>query len=277
VPVASDDEWQSVGAPELDTEGSINRDPATGNRMFHASLPSGPERTVNIRQRITRRARQAPAPDLNAKYGEHDHDSLSEFLKPNARVALDPTLARQAAGLFEQLAPVEACKRLFKHLLYEFDYDRGGCTPERAAHLGDLGQACDMKRGTCTEFHGLYTGAARAMGVPTKMSFGFNIPANADVLNGMIGGYHCWAESYLPQVGWFPLDITEAWKRKESGDPWFYFGALDENRVQFTTGRDVALYPAASQGPIDRFIFPVSDSAGEPVDVFPELRFESVA
>lgn len=271
IPVASDDEWQRAGTPEFDGGGTLTTDPSTGNRMFHVALSAGPERTLTMKQRITRSSRQAAAP-TDASYAEGERDALATHLKPDARVPLDTDLARTAVGAFESMSPREAARRLFEHLLSEFDYDRGGCTPERAAHLGDLGAACDLRRGTCTEFHGLYTGAARAMGIPTKFAFGFNVPAYP---TGMIGGYHCWVEIFLPSVGWFPVDVTEAWKRKESGDPWFYFGALDENRVQFTTGRDVGLYPPTQTGGVDRFIFPFVESAGEAVDVFPELRFES--
>jgi len=273
IPVAHDDAWQRVSAPEIDGGGTLTEDPATGNRMLHAVLAPGAERVLTVRQKITRSARHTAIP-AEASYAAGELDGLAKYLQPDARVPLDQDLADLATGS-KRLAPVTAARRLFDHLLSEFDYDSGGCTPERSAHLGDLGAACDLRRGTCTEFHGLYTGAARALGIPTRFAFGFNVPAPPGAPAGMIAGYHCWAESFLPTVGWFPVDVTEAWKRK-SGDPAFYFGGLDENRVQFTTGRDVALSPQTGLGPVDRFIFPAVEGDGdEAIEVMPELSFES--
>ena len=53
----------------------------------------------------------------------------------------------------------------------------------------------------------------------------------------MIPGYHCWAEFQVAEYGWVPVDASEAHKRPEKREA--LFGGLDENRVQFTYGRDI--------------------------------------
>jgi hypothetical protein len=59
------------------------------------------------------------------------------------------------------------------------------------------------------------------------------------VSSGKIEEYHCWTEFYLPGVGWFPIDASEAWKHKERRD--LYFGTHPADRIQFTVGRDLEL------------------------------------
>ena len=72
-----------------------------------------------------------------------------------------------------------------------------------------------------------------------RFDIGFPLPENKD--KGDIAGYHCWAEFYARKTGWIPVDISEAWKAKQKED--YFFGSVDANRVQLSTGRDIALSP----------------------------------
>tara|TARA_B100001750_G_scaffold240637_1_gene250752 strand:- start:966 stop:1292 length:327 start_codon:yes stop_codon:yes gene_type:complete len=73
---------------------------------------------------------------------------------------------------------------------------------------------------------------------------GFNIPPD-DSKNGKgaVKGYHCWADYYTEDEdgkgAWYPVDISEADKAPEKAE--YYFGTLNKDRVEFTTGRDLYL------------------------------------
>jgi hypothetical protein len=43
----------------------------------------------------------------------------------------------------------------------------------------------------------------------------------------------------------------------------YFFGAHDENRVEFTTGRDLALKPAQQGVPLNDFIYPYAEADGQ--------------
>jgi transglutaminase-like putative cysteine protease len=103
--------------------------------------------------------------------------------------------------------------------------------------------ACDAKRGNCTDFHSPFIGMLRADGIPARFDIGFPLPENKD--KGDIAGYHCRAEFYARKTGWIPVDISEAWKAKQKQD--YFFGSVDANRVQLSTGRDVILSPRMAQ------------------------------
>src|SRR2546427_7838620 len=57
--------------------------------------------------------------------------------------------------------------------------------------------------------------------------------------------YHCWTEFHLPDVGWFPIDASEAWKHKERRD--LYFGTQPADRIQFTDRKSTRLNSSHSQ------------------------------
>lgn len=249
-----------------------------GNTGFYFEPgPASEPRTIEIESVLTRKERRSGSPHDIANT-DYDADQIKPYrggplLTSNLNVPIDGFIAYQARAVASPTDyPVERARLVFQHLIETLDYDWAGCTPDRIAELGNLKKACDLRTGTCTEFHGLYVGYLRALGVPAQFSFGFNIPA--DEKSGPIRGYHCWAEVLLPGLGWFPVDVSEAWKQPEIRD--YYFGSLDCNRVQFHVGRDLALTPPHAGPPVDKWIFGHAERNGVPFALDVSFRFEDV-
>ncbi len=137
-------------------------------------------------------------------------------------------------------------------------YDKSGTGWGR----GDFYYVCDAKRGNCTDFHALFIGLCRAVGIPAKFAIGFPIAPKRG--EGEIGGYHCWAEFWLDGFGWVPVDASEAGKNPEKKG--YYFGTLDENRVQLSIGRDLVLSPPQAGDPVNFFVYPYVEVDGRPFD-----------
>jgi transglutaminase-like putative cysteine protease len=266
IPAPRSDPYQQVRSKTISSPIQLapSEDRVHCNHILHGVLPpSRDEQDLLVCYEIERSARQASDPG----HGEHrlDEAELARFLSPDSHVPVDgPVVEDAVRAVPRDTPPRERARRIFDNLLATLDYDSAGCTPERADKLGDLVVACDLKRGTCTEFHGLFVAHARALGLPARFAFGFNVPQKPE---GQIAGYHCWSEVFLPETGWFAVDVSEAWKRSTPDERNFYFGNLDANRVQFTTGRDVDLVPQQNTGPVDKFIFPLAELAGRREDV----------
>jgi len=91
----------------------------------------------------------------------------------------------------------------------------------------------------------------------------------------VIDGYHCWTEFHLPDVGWFPIDASEAWKHRERRD--LYFGTQPADRIQFTIGRELELGDGHTTGPLNYFIYPHVEVAGKRLDnVKRSFRFSEI-
>jgi transglutaminase-like putative cysteine protease len=125
---------------------------------------------------------------------------------------------------------------------------------------GDAEWACDSRFGNCTDFHSLFISLARSEKIPAKFEIGFPLPPQRG--KGEIPGYHCWAWFLPDGKGWVPVDISEANRNPKMRD--YYFGNLTENRVTFSTGRDINLLPAQDGPPLNYFIYPYVEVGGRP-------------
>ncbi|MFZ5894803.1 MAG: transglutaminase-like domain-containing protein [Myxococcota bacterium] len=272
VPIPSSDRYQNIieRSFEFSRSGRVQLSTHGGNRILFIEVPlSNTDQKVALSFQVSRLQRLNDLPPRDPYPASLAEMGVAQFLAADSRVPTDGAFGEEARAIVQgKHLPVDKARAVFEHILQTYAYDSSGCTPEKGDALGDLQVACDLKLGTCTELHGLLVAYLRAAGVPARFAFGFNVPPRA---RGQIAGYHCWAEAYLPHSGWFPIDVSEARKRAAGAERDFYFGNLDENRVQFSVGRDVVLSPAQSSGPVDKFIFPhveVEDRV-----VTPELSF----
>ena len=124
---------------------------------------------------------------------------------------------------------------------------------------GDVLWVCDSRSGNCSDFHSLFISLARSQSIPARFEIGFPLPAARG--SGNIGGYHCWAWFFDQQHGWVPVDISEADKHPQQKD--YFFGNLTENRVAFSSGRDIELEPHQSGPPLNYFIHPYVEADGQ--------------
>ncbi|MBS1825532.1 MAG: transglutaminase domain-containing protein [Acidobacteria bacterium] len=146
---------------------------------------------------------------------------------------------------------LEMARAIYNHVVATVKYDKSG----KGWGRGDIYYACDARRGNCTDFHAIFIGYVRAMGIPARFAIGYPLPRERG--EGTIAGYHCWAEFYARGVGWVPIDASEA--AKDPGRREYFFGAHDENRVEFSRGRDLVLRPRQKGEPLNFLI----DAYGE--------------
>lgn len=84
--------------------------------------------------------------------------------------------------------------------------------------------AYQYRSGDCGQFADLFIALARSLGIPARLQAGF-------VFSKERVSYHVWAEIYLPNKGWFPVDPT-----RKNG-----FGFLDNKRLIASVGMNIPL------------------------------------
>jgi transglutaminase-like putative cysteine protease len=188
--------------------------------------------------------------DAQAAKGERDPD-MARWLRPDRLAPIDGKVkqwAQEVVNAAGAKTDLEKVKAIYNHVVSTVKYDKTG----QGWGRGDIFYACDARRGNCTDFHAIVIGYSRALGIPARFAIGFPLPAERGT--GQISGYHCWAEVYLKSIGWVPIDASEAAKNPEKRE--YFFGAHDENRVEFSIGRDLNLNPRQAGEPLNYFIYP---------------------
>ncbi|WP_345232953.1 transglutaminase domain-containing protein [Hymenobacter saemangeumensis] len=276
VPVPHNDPSQTVADLQVESPVpyKIERG-AFGNTMLHLRLPAMPTAPLVLRftARVSRREHlNFPAGQPGKSRPAPADPDQARWLAPDRLVPLDPQIRQQAREVVEQAGAktdLDQARAIYQHVVGTMTYDKSG----QGWGRGDIYYACDVRRGNCTDFHALFIGYCRALGIPARFSIGLPLPAGRG--KGEIKGYHCWAEFFTPQTGWVPIDASEAAKDPARRD--YFFGAHDENRVEFSRGRDLTLTPAQAGPPLNYFVFPYAEADGKPLEVERVYEFEDLA
>jgi transglutaminase-like putative cysteine protease len=277
IPVPQTDQHQTVRvlAVKSPVKARITQEPEYGNRMMYAEIknPAQGKAEFTVEYRITRRefsrGDYEQLKQTDRKPGVVSA-SMTRLLAPDALIPTDGKIKELAVEVTgSQVGAVAKAKAAYDYLFTNMRYDKTGTGWGR----GDAVWACDSKHGNCTDFHSPFIGMLRVDGIPARFDIGFPLPENKNT--GDIAGYHCWAEFYAPKTGWVPVDISEAWKAKEKQE--YFFGSVDANRVQFSTGRDVTLSPRQDGSALNYFVYPYVEVDGKPYDKLDkQFSFEEV-
>ena len=264
IPLAHSDAFQDIRlvSKEGDLPLRTTREPEYGNSLLYAETPHAKQDTYKftleydvVRHETRVLAAGKPGPD--AKKEHVQKALLTRFLEPDRLVPITGVPAQLAEEQTKGAeTPVARASAMYDYVFKTLRYDKSGT----GWGNGDAIWACDAKRGNCTDFHSLFIAMARSEKIPSRFEIGFSVPN--DKPSGEIAGYHCWADFYTPDLGWVPVDISEAWKHQEKHD--YFFGSRDADRVQFTIGRDLRLNPPQAGPPLNYLIYPYVEVAGKP-------------
>ena len=265
VPLAVSDAHQDIVRRDLTASipGQEKTEPRYGNRFWHGRLDrsEGKPITITVEYGVRRRIfhRALPLSPL-LEHPAEERESLALFLGPDLRVPVSGPLIDQLRSQLphRDRTLLGRARAIYDYVIDTMEYKKVGT----GWGHGDTAWACSARYGNCTDFHALFISLARAEGIPARFEIGFSIPEDPAV--GTIEGYHCWTEIHLPGIGWFPIDASEADKHPERQD--LYFGTHPADRIQFTIGRDLELGEGHTTGPLNYFIFPHVEVAGQSID-----------
>lgn len=272
IPIPQSDRFQTISSLKIDTLFPFRnrRDAEYGNQYLYFEVPAGKlAQPTEVRMSFqATRLEHRVAFDAHQQltFADSAAPNLRRFLQPDRHVPLQGTIAELSAQQTQGIQdPLTKARAIYNYVLATMRYDKSGT----GWGNGDAVWACTEKRGNCTDFHSLFIGMMRAAGIPARFEIGFPLPA--DQHDGAIAGYHCWAEFYVEPYGWIPVDASEAWKHPDKKD--YFFGAHDDNRLQFTVGRDIRLNPPQQGDPLNYFIYPYGELDGKPLVLESQFSF----
>jgi transglutaminase-like putative cysteine protease len=199
IPVAPSEAHQSVMIKRISAPvpAHITRSASTGNRMLYAEIrrPRFSKAEFTIIYDVTRK-----------EYSEGDYASLMRYNQdpapwgPALEKFLKPDRLVPTGGIIKEIADAQTRGKegeiakaysLYNYVFRTMRYDKSGTGWGR----GDALWACDAHHGNCTDFHSLFIALARSQNIPARFSIGFPLPRDSS--QGIIPGYHCWAEFYV--------------------------------------------------------------------------------
>ena len=260
IPIPAQNEFQKVELLESTGEKNFvtNTDPKYKNKLYYTSIkPNSGTMAFNLRYRVIRSEismTQKAMPIFPVALLEPQVE-LDNFLSPNKLVIIDDSIRLMASAITEgNITMVEKAKAIYDYVFDNMSYDKS--IPGWGE--GNVARACDVKTGNCTDFHSLFISLCRASQIPAKFYMG--VPFVKETPQHT--GYHCWAAFYDENLGWVPVDISEAWKEPSLKE--YYFGNLTDARIELTQGRDLVLEPRQKGDALNYFVYPYVEIDGMP-------------
>ena len=259
IPLAKTDAFQTVSNEELSIPIKWEKiqDREYGNDIcVLRAQPADSGKTIELRYKVVRKEK--------ASYSAAKEDAV-HFLRPEKLVPVNQTFKSLAeTAVAGKQGTLERARALYDSVLARMRYDKSGTGWGR----GEAVYACDAKTGNCSDFHSYFIALARSIGIPARFAIGATIPAEKN--EGLIEGYHCWAE-FFADGQWVPVDISEAWKNPKLAD--YYFGHNPANRFELARGRDLIVEPAPLTGPINFLVYPLLELDGKGVKAETSFTF----
>ena len=254
MPQSNDHQQVKIVSTQIPGDAQAAQEKKYGNKVLYFEPNESGDVDFRISYLITRKEVHGLAKRDSVE--KLPKEQAERFLAANHLVPLGGKPETLITDLTLSDEPLELGKQLYERVDEHMRYDKS----QPGYGNGDAAWACDSRFGNCTDFHSLFISFARTKKLPAKFEIGFPLPPERG--EGKIGGYHCWAQFHAEGHGWVPVDISEADKHPEMKK--YYFGNLTEDRVTFTTGRDIDLIPKQAGPPLNYFVYPYVEVDGKP-------------
>jgi transglutaminase-like putative cysteine protease len=209
IPLPHSDNYQTIRNLKIDSYPYEIKTSPDGNVMAFVSIPADIANVAGVKVSFDAVRKEHLQPRLaNGPRLEHEEDPkvLARYLNPDRLVPIDGKIRQWAEAVVNQAhakTDLEMARAIYNHVVATVKYDKTG----KGWGRGDIYYACEERRGNCTDFHAIFIGYARALGIPARFAIGFPLPSDRG--EGQIAGYHCWAEFYTRGIGWVPVDARK--------------------------------------------------------------------
>lgn len=158
--------------------------------------------------------------------------------------------AKKIAG--DETNPYIIAKKFYDHIVYNLDYSY---TPHGALDALKIPESVFVHEhgyGDCGAQSMYFSALCRAAGIPARTSGGYQLfPMNKTGC-----GTHFWAQIYLPNYGWMPVDtsvgqiakyISNISEKQKKDYIEYFYGQMDPFRYLIQKDVDIALIPPANE------------------------------
>lgn len=249
-----------------------------GNRFLYLQADGAAGAVLGVTTTFTVKRTEAVVsvdPAATRPLNDAERNIHASTLAMSTNIVATPEIRAAAeAAIGEEQNPILAHRRLYDWTLDHVQYWVKSPSHLKSSGVGSSTYTFEKCTGNCTDFHSLYTAAARSQGLPTRMVYGSFFKGPLDGV-AKDQSYHCWIEFWAPRIGWVPLDVAVAdlyledfttdeanadlvsltladgYYGPDAAMVDYYFGNLDARRVTWHRGRDLNLQPTPAGGAIN--------------------------
>ena len=244
------------------SQSSVYREKETGNLALYA------EWTTPAKDRAITLVFDVTVKELMRKDFPTVESSIpvevKEYLKSTAFIPTDGKVKEIALSITNDKQNIGEKARA----VYQWVVENTARDPDvKGCGTGEVEKMITKKGGKCADISSVFVAIARSAGVPAREVFGLRLGKKDE--EDMTGGYHCWAEFYVPGYGWTPADAADVRKimlvdkldikgAQDKID--YYFGGVDQYRIALARGgRGFYLNPRQNDGPLNYFMYPYAE------------------
>lgn len=180
--------------------------------------------------------------------GKYDTDSYlyKQYTRSYNNTTITPEIRQKAQEIVEdEKNPYLAAKRLYEYIVERIDYSHMPHASLNVLGIPESVYVHERSYGDCGAQGTYFSALCRSLGIPARTSGGMQLCPGEE-------GTHFWAEFYLPNYGWIPVDtsiaqianypieLTDDERRTFKN---FFFGKQDSYRYIIQKDVDVPLIP----------------------------------
>jgi hypothetical protein len=185
-----------------------------------------------------------------ANVGSYDTGSAQykRYTAPSRNIAITPKIKAQARKLAGgEKNPYLAAKKFYEHIVYDLDFSAMPHGAMDAMNIPESVYINEQGYGDSGSQSIYFAALCRSAGIPARVLAGWRIPASG---RGSATP-HFWAEVYLPNYGWVPVDAatgqmikyTDAGMSLKKDFIDCFFSRLDPKRCLVQIDADIPLDP----------------------------------
>lgn len=225
IPIPPTNERQTIkllNEKEL-SGGRFTQDKTFGNQLYYQQFATAdaktPMKVELVYDVVVQEETVAAAKELISTSAEVPPGDFAPYLREATMIPIKGRITDLASTIkLPEGEPLRAGRAIYDHLVSTMVYNY--LAP--GAGKGNAVWACDSKTGDCTDFHSVFIGVCRSRGIPADHVFGLPLPPEKS--EGDAKYCHCWAQFWVKDVGWIPIDASRA--NKYPKDKEYYFGTL---------------------------------------------------
>ncbi len=215
------------------------------------------------------------------KIGEYDKESAlyKRYTASAGNIKVTPSIAKKAKELAGgEKNPLRIAKKFYDHIVWDLDYSFSPHAAIEAMEIPESVWVDEHGIGDCGAQSIYFAALCRAVGIPARASGGMQLfpmqPTGC--------GTHFWAQIYLPNYGWVPVDtsvgqlvkyidgVTEK-QKKDFAD--YFFTKMEPFRYLIQVDVDIPLIPLPDEPPTFSMVLQDPALTCREMDLSPGIEF----